>query len=109
VALSLNNIGVALRVLGKTEEGLAYYKQALEIRKALYGDKHPNVATGLNNIGATLLSWGQLQKALTACQQALKIYLNSTIPVIQVSKTFKNGLTPFKANCSNETLFKKNH
>ena len=75
MAPSLNNIGSALKDLGKTEEGLAYYKQALEIRKALYGDKHPDVAASLNNIGAALFSLGQLSEALTACQQALKIYL----------------------------------
>ena len=64
----------------------------------------PDVATSLKNIGAALFSLGQLSEALTACQQALKIYLefyNATHPNVQ---TAQNGLTPFKANCSNETF-----
>ena len=69
--LSLNNIGSALQDLGKTEEGLAYYKQALEIRKALYGDKHPDVALSLNNIGSALQALGKTEEGLAYYKASL--------------------------------------
>ena len=59
---SLNNIGAALKALGKTEEGLVYSKQALEIRKVLYGDKPPDVALSLNNMDLPSKTLGKQRK-----------------------------------------------
>jgi tetratricopeptide (TPR) repeat protein len=54
VALSLNLIGEAYNTIGKAKEALNYYKQAYEIRKNLYGDKHADVAISLNNVKSAL-------------------------------------------------------
>ena len=43
------------RTQGKLDEAKPYYEQSLAIRKKVFGDEHPDVASGLNNL-AQLLS-----------------------------------------------------
>ncbi|MHA7877966.1 MAG: tetratricopeptide repeat protein, partial [Bacteroidota bacterium] len=56
-------------------QGLGYYKQALEMRKALYKNQdHPDVAESLNNMGnAYTTALGEAQKGLRYYEQALEM------------------------------------
>ncbi|GBG35209.1 Kinesin light chain, partial [Hondaea fermentalgiana] len=50
VATTLNNIAFVYRAQGRYEEALAYYEEALSIRKESLGNRHPFVVIVLNNI-----------------------------------------------------------
>ena len=39
---------------GKLDEAELLYKQSLEIKKRVYGEDHPSIATGLNNLAGLL-------------------------------------------------------
>ena len=74
MAIDLNNIGMVWKALGEPEKAIGYLEQALEIDKATYGDKHPNIATRLNNIGSAWESLGEPKKAIGYYDQALEIF-----------------------------------
>jgi len=59
-------------VLGRKQEALRYYEQALRIRKEL-GDQK-NEGTALNNLGDVYGDLGQWQEALGYYEQALRIH-----------------------------------
>jgi serine/threonine-protein kinase len=49
-------------------------RKILELDRALYGDRHPNVATDLVNLGAVQQEWGRWSEAESYYRQALAIY-----------------------------------
>ena len=53
---------------------LEYYKQALSIRKHVFGDSHPEVATLYNNLGYVYSERNDYTHALEYYQQALSIW-----------------------------------
>jgi tetratricopeptide (TPR) repeat protein len=57
VARAIDLLGNIQYDIGNVQQALGYYEQALSIDKAVYGDRHPNVARDLNNIG---LAWDAL-------------------------------------------------
>ncbi len=59
--------------MGKAEQAISYYEQALSIDKEVYGERHPNVATDLNNIGSAWYALGCYKKAISYFEQALSI------------------------------------
>ena len=50
------------------------YERSLEIRKSVYGEHHPDVATSYNNIGYVYYAQGDYSRALEMYEQALEIY-----------------------------------
>jgi tetratricopeptide (TPR) repeat protein len=60
-----NNMGVALRVLGKLEAAVACYRRCLVLR--------PNNSGVYSNMGNALRELGRLQLAVAAHQQAIKL------------------------------------
>ncbi len=60
-----NNMGVALRSLGKLEAAVACYRRSIVLR--------PNNAGAYSNLGNALRDLGRLQLAVAAHQQALKL------------------------------------
>jgi len=59
--------------MGDARQAISYYEQALSIGKAVYGDRHPNVAAILNNIGSAWKALGDAKKAISYYEQALSI------------------------------------
>ena len=56
-------------------QGLEYFEQALEMRKALYPERnHPELASSLDNVGSAYQNLGQLEKSLAYQEQALAMY-----------------------------------
>ena len=68
----INNIGLVYDDLGRKEEALDHYQQALAIRREV-GDRGGE-GTTFNNIGSVYNSLGRKQEALDHYQQALAIY-----------------------------------
>jgi len=70
---SLMGIGNVYSSKGDYDLALKYYEQSLEIQKALFGDRHPDVATSLNNIGFVYSKKGDYDLALKYYEQWLEI------------------------------------
>ncbi|NGX52452.1 MAG: Photosystem I assembly protein Ycf3 [Candidatus Anoxychlamydiales bacterium] len=62
-----------LRVKGEAQRSLYYDQKALVIRKKVFGEEHPHVATSYNNIGGSLGDLGRYEEALEYLQKALVI------------------------------------
>ena len=73
-SLLLNNLGELLQDQGKLDEAAPYYEQALAIDKKVYGEEHPDVATGLNNLASLLYGQGKLDEAAPYVEQSLAIW-----------------------------------
>ena len=61
------------KYLAQYDKALKYYQQSLALRKQLFGDSHPDVATSYNNIGSVYDSQGDYARALEYHQQSLAI------------------------------------
>ncbi|MCX6581799.1 MAG: tetratricopeptide repeat protein [Candidatus Aminicenantes bacterium] len=69
----LNMVGVAYHELGEYGRAKDYHERALAIRKKVYGEQHPDVATSLNNLGEVWRVLGEPKKAISYYEQALVI------------------------------------
>ena len=72
-ATSYNNIGNVYRKLGDYDKALEYHNKALEIKKAVLGEKHRDTADSYNNIGNVYSELKDYDKALEYYIKALKI------------------------------------
>jgi tetratricopeptide (TPR) repeat protein len=71
----LNQYANLLINLGDAKKAVEYLEQALEIDLAVFGDKHPNVATRYNNLGMAYQDLGDAKKAVEYLEQALEIVI----------------------------------
>jgi tetratricopeptide (TPR) repeat protein len=69
----LNMVGVAYNALGEYGRALDYHERAMAIRKKVYGEQHPDVATSLNNLGSAYDALGDNSKAISYYEQSLTI------------------------------------
>ena len=58
---------------GKLDEATPLYKESLAIRKNVFGDEHPKVATALNNLAVLLYHQQKYNEAKTHMEQAFNI------------------------------------
>ena len=73
-----NNVGAALRRLGRNEEALPHLHNALEINIANYGHNHREVGTNFSNIGLALYHLSRFADAQPYMKRAVEIF-ESTI------------------------------
>ncbi len=66
-----NNLGIALRDLGRKDEALEHFRRAVEL--------DPTFAPAQTNLGQTLLDLGQAEEALPHCQEAVRLDPNSAV------------------------------
>jgi tetratricopeptide (TPR) repeat protein len=60
--------------LGRAEEAEPYSREALEMKRKLYGDMHPETASALNNLAYVFEARGQYRAAETQYREALGIF-----------------------------------
>ena len=77
---------------GRYEEAEPLLLQALELRKRLLGENHPDVATSLNNLAVLYDSQGRYEEAEPHYLQALSIAEVSLGKYHPNTKTFRNNL-----------------
>jgi serine/threonine protein kinase/tetratricopeptide (TPR) repeat protein len=63
MAVSLGLLGLALEGEGKLDEAATEYRQALEIRRKLFGEADPQVADSLHDLAHVLGMQGKLEEA----------------------------------------------
>jgi CHAT domain-containing protein/tetratricopeptide (TPR) repeat protein len=73
-AVQLNGRVVQLYQQGKTQEALPLAQKALEMRKQVLGERHPDFATSLNRLAVLYHAQGEYAKAEPLYRQALEIY-----------------------------------
>ncbi|MDC3958616.1 tetratricopeptide repeat protein [Polyangium jinanense] len=69
-----NDWGRTLNELGDHRKALEYHQQALDIRRDVLGETHPDTAESLNNVGHSLGETGNHRTALEYQKKALEIY-----------------------------------
>ena len=67
----LNTLGNVYRELGDYPKADAMIREALALRKSVFGEKHPRVADSLHDLGALLRDQGKPADAETLFRQAL--------------------------------------
>ncbi|MEW6666053.1 MAG: tetratricopeptide repeat protein [Thermodesulfobacteriota bacterium] len=73
ISSAANRLGVHLYERGALEPSAQLLKKALEIRKGLFGERHPDVAGSYNNLGLVYNAKGDLDEAILYHNQALEI------------------------------------
>ncbi|MFK8017278.1 MAG: tetratricopeptide repeat protein, partial [Gammaproteobacteria bacterium] len=73
LAASLNAQAVILSLTSDLAGAEMAHREALAIKRLLFGELHPSIATTLNNLGAVLAKQAKLEEAETAYRQALSI------------------------------------
>jgi len=68
------NLGIALTLSGRLEEGVEALRESRAGREAFFGRKHVGYANGLEPLAEALLRLGEHQGALQAIDEALWIY-----------------------------------
>jgi serine/threonine protein kinase/tetratricopeptide (TPR) repeat protein len=69
----LDDIGVALADLGRTEDARENFQRALEIRRTELGTRHPEVADSLDHLATHELASGHAEAALELAQESLAL------------------------------------
>jgi serine/threonine protein kinase/tetratricopeptide (TPR) repeat protein len=69
---SVNNMGFLLGSMGKLDDALLYYTEALEGCRRVLGDDHPSTLSSVNNMGFLLQSMGKFDDALPFYTEALE-------------------------------------
>ena len=65
-------MGSVLDSLGRSEEALPYYELALEGRRRVLGNDHPDTLGSINNMGSVLDSLGRYEEALPYYEESLE-------------------------------------
>jgi tetratricopeptide (TPR) repeat protein len=73
LATSLNNLALLYNSQGKYEAAEPLYQQALELRKRILGENHPEYANSLNNLAGLYDSQGKYEAAEPLYQQGLEL------------------------------------
>ena len=73
IAHAATRSGDYFRRYGKVDDAVGHYNRALELLKALYGEKHHDVATLYNNLGSAYRNKGDLDRAIAYLNKALEL------------------------------------
>ncbi|MBS0578353.1 MAG: tetratricopeptide repeat protein [Proteobacteria bacterium] len=71
LAEAINDLALLLEERGTYEESEKLYREALAMKRRVFGEKHPEVAMGLNNLAAALQDEGDLEHAESTYREAL--------------------------------------
>jgi CHAT domain-containing protein/Flp pilus assembly protein TadD len=77
---ALGNVGSILAQLGRFDEAEAAQREALEIRRALYPESHPQIARSYFELGSLANTQGRAGEAASLVRQALELRLDSLGP-----------------------------
>ena len=73
VSTCLNNLGRICEETARPEEGIAWHRKALALRKKLLGD-HPETAFCYGNLGTALAANGQFEEAIDMLAAAVETF-----------------------------------
>ena len=73
LAEALSDLGSMLEENGDYDESEKTYREALGMKRLLYGEKHPQIAQGLNNLASVLQDKNELGASAATYRQALQM------------------------------------
>jgi serine/threonine protein kinase/tetratricopeptide (TPR) repeat protein len=107
----LNTVGNVYSELGDFSKAESMLRQALDMRRKLFGKENPDVAASLNNLGVVLLYEGKLAEAEEADRQALtlrtKLFGDENVDVAVSMHNLGNVLLIEGKNSQAETIFRQ--
>jgi CHAT domain-containing protein/Tfp pilus assembly protein PilF len=71
----LNGLGILYSYTGKLEQSLEFLQNAVELRKQLYGVRHPDYATAIHNLAGVEKSMGKYEQAESHYREAFRLYI----------------------------------
>jgi tetratricopeptide (TPR) repeat protein len=74
VAAVMNRIGLWLTIAGQYPEAEHYLQDGLAMRRRLFGDTHPDVASSLENLAILQVAVHRYTEALVSAHSAAEIY-----------------------------------
>jgi eukaryotic-like serine/threonine-protein kinase len=89
---ALDGSGLPLEELGRFDEAIAAYTEAMEQRRRRLGEDHPDLATSYNNLVSALMRVGRLEEALSHAEQALAIREQALGPEAADTAASRNNL-----------------
>jgi serine/threonine-protein kinase len=69
-----HTIGTTYQSLGQYQQSGQHYRAALDVYRALYGERHPEVAEALYYLGASMAGTGDTPGAIAYYRQSLEIF-----------------------------------
>ncbi len=72
-ARSLNDLAVMYRSIGDYQKAAPLFREAMEIRRHVFGEQHPAYAHSLNNLAKLCAAMGDYRQAEPLCLEAVKI------------------------------------
>lgn len=72
-ATAMNNLAFLLKGMGRLDEALELYLEALNVRKELFGDAHPDVMIAKNNLAELYRVAGREEEALALQREILAV------------------------------------
>jgi len=93
ILLTLNNLGLLYREMGRLDEAIAMLQETVEGRRALYGDRpHLVLAVSLNNLAGALEEGGRYSEAEPLYRESLEIRSTLLEPDHPSVLTLRNNL-----------------
>jgi tetratricopeptide (TPR) repeat protein len=74
VAVTCNDLGLAMRQLGRYERAVTYFQEAHDYFERHHGEQHPDYVTTLHNIGANQRHIGQAEAGERALRRAYDLH-----------------------------------
>jgi len=78
--ITAHNMAVVYMFAGRSDKALVLFEQAVALKRASFGNDHPQVATSLVEIGIQLFAQEKFQEAMDAFQETKRIRLKSMSP-----------------------------
>ena len=75
----MSNLAAAYSALGRHQDALAMMEKALEFRRRVLPENHPQIGIACLNIGINYLEVSDLHRALQFAREALRIF-QATLP-----------------------------
>jgi len=71
---SMNNLADAYKKVGRLDEALPLFEEALKLRKVKLGAEHPDTLKSMNNLAMAYRDAARLDEALPLFEEALKLF-----------------------------------
>jgi len=89
-AIALNDIAISLNEMGRREEAVPAFHEALKAMRLAHGGDHSEIAWLLNNLGWAQHALGQFKEARVHYEEALSMQERMRVPTFDIAMTRSN-------------------
>lgn len=73
LGITAHNMGVVCILAGRDGESISYFREAVDLKKAAFGEEHPEVAVSLDELGIQLFAAEKFGEALSVFNESKRI------------------------------------